>query len=213
VRKLASWLRGIVENWKATCLAQPNCRVEALIRCRHRVRPRLWTSAFRLSGLPRRAAAAAIRSVHDRRGGSSSRHEANISSPCAGGRGTRIRIANGDWARPKCRLWVTPGRTQVEHIETASPPKSGHLADIPGRPLGAQKRKRSAHHSLRAGCSCYPVWTRRLDRRIRHLRAMSPQVTSHARTTGTITMPTIASQCATRKTVVPAHVGSVVKEQ
>src|SRR5262249_27206576 len=78
------------------------------------------------------------------------RHEANISSPCAGGRGTRIRIANGDWARPKCRLWVTPGRTQVEHIETASPPKSGHLADIPGRPLGAQKRKSETHHSVEA---------------------------------------------------------------
>jgi hypothetical protein len=35
------------------------------------------------------------------------------------------------------RLWVTPGRTPVEHIESTSFPTSGHLADMPSPPLGA----------------------------------------------------------------------------
>src|SRR3954470_11822409 len=38
-------------------------------------------------------------------------------------------------------LWVTHGRTRAEHIKSASPPRSGHLADMPGRPLGAKSRR------------------------------------------------------------------------
>ena len=38
-------------------------------------------------------------------------------------------------ARP---LRVTPRRTRAEHIKSASAPRSGHLADMPGRPLGAK---------------------------------------------------------------------------
>ena len=34
---------------------------------------------------------------------------------------------------------VIPGRTQFEHIESALPPKSGHLADMPSPPLRANR--------------------------------------------------------------------------
>jgi hypothetical protein len=33
-------------------------------------------------------------------------------------------------------MGVKPGRTQVEHIESTSPPKRGHEADMPGQTLG-----------------------------------------------------------------------------
>ena len=39
---------------------------------------------------------------------------------------------------------VTPGRTQVEHIESASLPKSGHLTDMPSQPLGARSDQSAA---------------------------------------------------------------------
>lgn len=54
----------------------------------------------------------------------------------------RIRPRSGHGrCGERCRLGVIPARTQVEHIGSASPPKNGHLADIPGQPLGA----RSSH--------------------------------------------------------------------
>src|SRR5262249_1902702 len=61
-----------------------------------------------------------------------------------------------NWRTP---LRVTPGRTQVEHIEYASPPKSGHLADMPGRPLEAIRRHplHSAFHFRRA-LDAPPPW-------------------------------------------------------
>src|SRR5262249_44948346 len=34
--------------------------------------------------------------------------------------------------------WVTTRRTQIEHIESASLPKSGHEEDVPGWPLRAK---------------------------------------------------------------------------
>jgi len=46
------------------------------------------------------------------------------------------------WVRPtEGLLWVRLGKSQTEHIESASPPKSGHEADMPGRPLGARRRR------------------------------------------------------------------------
>ncbi|MDA9434569.1 hypothetical protein XH88_22730 [Bradyrhizobium sp. CCBAU 51627] len=48
------------------------------------------------------------------------------------------------------------------------------------------------------------------DSRIRHL---TPQAMSQARARGRITIPAIAPQWTTRKTVAPAHVGSAVKAQ
>src|SRR5262245_46824343 len=37
----------------------------------------------------------------------------------------------------RCPSWVRPGRTQPEHIWSASPPNSGHEADISDWPLRA----------------------------------------------------------------------------
>src|SRR5262245_54247716 len=44
-----------------------------------------------------------------------------------------------DWAGGL--LWVTPGRTRAEHIESASAPNNGHEADMPDRPLRARSRR------------------------------------------------------------------------
>jgi hypothetical protein len=48
---------------------------------------------------------------------------------------------------------TTPGRTQVEHIESGSPPKSRHLADMPGQPLGANNKSEALHSITSSACT------------------------------------------------------------
>ena len=40
-------------------------------------------------------------------------------------------IASAHGANHSCPLWVRFGKSLTEHIESASPPKSGHEADMP----------------------------------------------------------------------------------
>jgi hypothetical protein len=62
-------------------------------------------------------------------------------------------------------IGVTPGRTQVEHIESASPPRSGHLADMPGQPVGATNGlMHCGKVNLRAALRVVPKGAMRLDR-------------------------------------------------